>query len=310
MFISRFILLNSKKKKGGGGAENSQRSKMPRVCDLTRAPWGCSWQPVRCLETWKLSSRKCQLYWSVLHSCWVTPNWSCLAVPSFEPTTSSKPQLCLWQTPAWYSRLSTACDKYRYSTVSSLVLGVTRGEASLSKGGQSCGSQPGWPCIHDAVPHWARQTTPVEVCPQEFLSGSWTFSSFESYWIAHHRRAPIPQLEVIARWWTSPISCLAVGLKLFFPSDINNCSSTLSAPHASDINLGAEKERTRGHPFSFPLYPPKLPGCLLQRALTWCLSTAMAVRVKAETWREQYCANLLTWHIPFPKIQVLFTKRA
>lgn len=44
-------------------------------------------------------------------------------------------------------------------------------------------------------------------------------------------------------------------------------------------------------------------------ALTWWRSTAMAVSVRAETCREQYWAKRLTWHMPFPNTQVLFTKR-
>ena len=43
--------------------------------------------------------------------------------------------------------------------------------------------------------------------------------------------------------------------------------------------------------------------------LTWWRSRAMAVSVRAETCREQYCAKRLTWHMPFPNTHVLFTKR-
>lgn len=46
-----------------------------------------------------------------------------------------------------------------------------------------------------------------------------------------------------------------------------------------------------------------------EQGLTWCLSRAMAVRVSVETCSEQYCTKRLTWHIAFPKIQVLFTNR-
>lgn len=44
-------------------------------------------------------------------------------------------------------------------------------------------------------------------------------------------------------------------------------------------------------------------------SVTWCLSRAMAVRVSVDTWREQYCTKRLMWHMAFPKIHVLFTKR-
>lgn len=151
----------------------------------------------------------------------------------------------------------------------------------------------------------AGQATPKESCPHKFLSGSWTFSLFESYWIIYCIKDPFTQLEEIARWWIPPTFLWARHY-----SDSKNCPPTLSAPHASYDTLGTEGKRAWDHPFSVYLCPPELSIPLLQRGLTWCLSTAMAVRVKAETWREQYCANLLTWHIPFPKIQVLFTKRA
>lgn len=151
----------------------------------------------------------------------------------------------------------------------------------------------------------AGQATPKESCPYEFLSGPWSFSLFESYWTIYCIKAPFTKLEDRARWWIPPAL-----LWVWNYSDNKDCPPTLSAPHESYDILAAEGERTWVHPFSDYLCSPKLSMSLLQRGLTWCLSTAMAVRVKAETWREQYCANLLTWHIPFPKIQVLFTKRA
>ena len=45
------------------------------------------------------------------------------------------------------------------------------------------------------------------------------------------------------------------------------------------------------------------------RKFTCLLSSAIAVRVSVDTWREQYCTKRLMWHMPFPNTQLLLTNR-
>lgn len=62
-------------------------------------------------------------------------------------------------------------------------------------------------------------------------------------------------------------------------------------------------EFTQGFPYFF--FTP-LTAFL---TFTWRLSSAMAVSVRVDTCREQYCTNRLMWHMPLPNTQLLFTKR-
>lgn len=145
---------------------------------------------------------------------------------------NSKPQLCLWQSPVCYSQLSSIWGNEGRDI-------PEQRETELRK------------LTGKSLHPWCWTNHPRAELPTWIPIRISDFLLVSDYWIICCSKAPIPQLEAIARQWTSSISHLAAGLKRFFPSDSKNCSPTLSAPHASYVNLGAEKERTRDHPFSF-----------------------------------------------------------